>query len=311
MTTASTECWEYPAASSVTVYASYQLRSSAGHYEGEVHEWWMQGIDMAGGDVGEIVVLLTAQRNPDTTYPDELSFQIPAGAEGARVYNMSDEILWPGQLGNIWITVHTLLSTPTAASASLNGTTATVTWTNGSMFENSAYTTQLERRVNGGSWTLRATVPSDAASSFADINLTPGTYEYQLRHRHQTNIDQDPSPTVTLYVVRLSDYQSAGSVIVPPPPSPLSVAITFGPSSVKPTFPDCRWRATAQGGQPPYQYTWKLNGKWVVGTKGVLTMTTPTSNFTLNVIASYGKKPVQSDTATLVVSVSSGAPPCP
>jgi PKD repeat protein len=82
-------------------------------------------------------------------------------------------------------------------------------------------------------------------------------------------------------------------------PPPLSVAITFGPSNVKPSFPDCQWRATVQGGQPPYRYSWKL------------TMTTPTSNFTLNVIASYGKKPVQSDTATLVVSVSSGAPPCP
>jgi hypothetical protein len=91
-------------------------------------------------------------------------------------------------------------------------------------------------------------------------------------------------------------------------PPPLSVSITFGPSSVRPTFPDCQWRATVQGGQPPYQYTWKLNGKQVVGTTARLTMTTLTTNFTLVVIATDR---TQADTANRAVAVFAGAPPCP
>jgi len=78
-------------------------------------------------------------------------------------------------------------------------------------------------------------------------------------------------------------YDTVQSVPPPPPPPPsVSVGIT-GPSRV-PAHRYCTWTATASGGATPYAYSWLVNGN-PAGNDSSLAITTPSSGFTISVVA--------------------------
>jgi hypothetical protein len=90
----------------------------------------------------------------------------------------------------------------------------------------------------------------------------------------------------------------------PPPPPSLSVAID-GPNRV-PARRSCTWTASASGGTAPYAYAWTVNGNPAGDDSDTLTITTPSSAFTIGVSATDAN----SLHATSSLSVSIGGISC-
>ncbi len=70
-----------------------------------------------------------------------------------------------------------------------------------------------------------------------------------------------------------------------PPAPPPSVSVTIAGASMAPARHYCTWTAGAYGGTDPYSYSWTLNGAPAGNGSDTLSVTTPSSNFTITATA--------------------------
>jgi subtilisin family serine protease len=97
---------------------------------------------------------------------------------------------------------------------------------------------------------------------------------------------------------------SASAAVQYPSPPPVSVTIN-GPSLV-PARRQCTWYAAAANGTEPYTYSWTVNGNPAGDGTDTLTITTPSSAFTIGVTATDANGLQASNS----LSVSIGGPSC-
>jgi putative lipoic acid-binding regulatory protein len=187
-------------------------------------------------------------------------------------------------------------SPPVLNVNSVTQTTVSLTWTDYNTYSSLvpfvSYTVEM-KSLTGGNWSTVSIINSVSSNSFTVTGLSPGsTYYFRIYDTvgTGTNLFNTFSNTVTATTIPL-----------------LSVSISSGTTSIN-TGQNVDIKALANGGYPPYTYTWYVNGNPVNGVTGNVYTFNTTAPGTYNIYVSVRDSSgttVNSNTITINVTSSS------
>jgi pimeloyl-ACP methyl ester carboxylesterase len=115
-------------------------------------------------------------------------------------------------------------------------------------------------------------------------------------------------PGQSVVTAKIDGYSATGTIVVTAAPPPGITNVSIGGPGVVRGGSVCTWTATVTGGTAPYSYRWTKNGVAVGDDLSSLTLSTPTSQFTLALTVTDSHSSSKAGSRT--VSVSSSAAVC-
>jgi subtilisin family serine protease len=151
-----------------------------------------------------------------------------------------------------------------------------------------------------------AAAPQVAAAAALMLSVNPSLTQQQVRSTLLSTADAwPPYAAVDVGSGKLNIGLAVNNALPPPPPPP-SVSVTINGPGTVPARHSCTWNAVATGGTEPYTYSWTVNGNPSGDGSDTLTITTPSSAFTIAVTATDANS-LQGSTS---VSVGIGGTTC-